>query len=89
MSARLLALLILSPFVLFFAYAALHELSRMKRDGRGSYGLAYDSETDTTHLKRLNEGESGYDPEQGGGDDPAEEDGDDETETPADQDRQT
>jgi hypothetical protein len=58
-----LALLLLTPFVAVFAYAAWHEWHRAREDGHSNYGLAYDPETDTTHVTLLDEGEAGYDPE--------------------------
>lgn len=63
MTASTLALLILTPFVAVFAYAAWHEWARAREDGHSNYGLAYDPETDTTHVTLLDEGEAGYDPE--------------------------
>lgn len=35
----------------------------MRKEGPGNYGLAYDPETDSTHVTLLDEGETGYDPE--------------------------
>jgi hypothetical protein len=58
-----LALLLLTPFIAVFAYAAWHEWHRAREDGHSNYGLAYDPETDTTHVTLLEEGEAGYDPE--------------------------
>jgi len=63
MTNTTLALLILSPFLLVFVYAAWHEARRRRIDGHSNYGLVYDPETDTTHVSLLEEGETGYDPE--------------------------
>ncbi|MFB9149599.1 hypothetical protein [Roseovarius ramblicola] len=63
MPTSALALLILTPFVAIFAYAAWHEWHRVREDGHSNYGLAYDPETDSTHVTLLEEGETGYDPE--------------------------
>jgi len=65
MSASTLAFIILTPFVGVFAYAAWHEWHRAREEGPGSYGLAYDPETDSTHVTLLEEGETGYDPASG------------------------
>lgn len=61
MDPRLLAALILSPFVLVFVYAGIHELRRFKSQGRAQYGLQYDEETGTTHVTALAEEDDGYD----------------------------
>lgn len=63
MSNGSIALLIIVPFAGIFAYAAWHEWHRLRKDGPGNYGLAYDPETDTTHVTLLEDGEAGYDPE--------------------------
>jgi len=63
MSGSSLALLILAPFVVIFAYAGWREWQRARADGHSNYGLAYDPETETTHVTLLDEGETGYDPE--------------------------
>jgi len=63
MPTSALALLLLTPFVLIFGYAAWHEWHRAREDGHSNYGLAYDPETDTTHVTLLEEGDTGYDPE--------------------------
>ena len=63
MTASSLALLILTPFVVIFAYAGWHEWRRAREDGQSNYGLAYDPETQSTHVTLLEEGETGYDPE--------------------------
>ena len=76
-----LPLLLLSPFIVLFIYAGWHEMRRMRRDGHSNYGLAYDPETETTHVTLLNEGETGFDPES--------DDNDAETETRTDQDKDT
>ncbi|MGR3460813.1 MAG: hypothetical protein ACU0AX_08045 [Roseovarius sp.] len=57
------ALVLLAPFIAIFAYAAWHEWHRAREDGHSNYGLAYDPETDSTHVTLLEEGASGYDPE--------------------------
>lgn len=63
MSSTAMALLIILPFAAIFAYAMWHEWHRARQEGPGTYGLAYDPETDTTHVTLLEEGEAGYDPE--------------------------
>jgi hypothetical protein len=63
MEARYLALLILVPFVAVFAYATWHEYRRFKQEGRSTYGLTYDPETNTTHVDAIHEDEDSYDPE--------------------------
>ncbi|WP_104019014.1 hypothetical protein [Roseovarius nitratireducens] len=57
------ALVLLAPFIAIFAYAAWHEWHRVREDGHSNYGLAYDPETDSTHVTLLEDGEAGYDPE--------------------------
>ena len=64
MEARLLTALILLPFVVAFVYAGVHEYLRYKSEGRADYGLAYDEETGTTHVRAIAEHEEGYDPEE-------------------------
>ncbi len=64
MEARYVALLILVPFVAVFAYATWHEYRRFKHEGRSTYGLTYDPETNTTHVNALPEDEDGFDPRQ-------------------------
>jgi hypothetical protein len=63
MSKTVVALSLVLPFAGVFAYAAWHEWRRRRSDGPGTYGLAYDPETDTTHVTLLDEGETGFDPE--------------------------
>lgn len=63
MEARLIAALVLSPFVVAFLYAAIHEYLRYKAEGRADYGLAYDEETGTTHVTAISEEEDAFDPE--------------------------
>ncbi|MDZ7708906.1 MAG: hypothetical protein U5K36_01330 [Roseovarius sp.] len=64
MTASSLALVILTPFVVIFVYSGWHEWKRARdSDGPDNYGLAYDPETDSTHVTLLDEGETGYDPE--------------------------
>ncbi|MEI4232064.1 hypothetical protein [Roseovarius sp. D22-M7] len=61
MEARYVALLILVPFAFVFAYATWHEYKRFKAEGRSSYGLTYDPETNTTHVGPIPEDEEAYD----------------------------
>jgi len=61
MTAQLVAALIVSPFALAFVYAAYHEYSRYKSEGRATYGLAYDEESGTTHVTGIGEDEEAYD----------------------------
>jgi len=63
MEARTLVFALLTPFILVFAYASWHEYRRYKKEGRSTYGLNYDPETDTTHVTTLAEDEEGYDPQ--------------------------
>lgn len=63
MSSAPLALSLILPFAAIFAYAGWHEWRRARKEGPGTYGLAYDPETDSTHVTLLDEGEAGYDPE--------------------------
>ncbi|GAA5069405.1 hypothetical protein GCM10023209_11120 [Roseibacterium beibuensis] len=63
MNARLLAAIILSPFIIVFFYAVFHELRRYKSEGRSQYGLTFNEETGTSHVGALAEDESGFDPE--------------------------
>lgn len=63
MASHPLALLLLTPFVVIFVYAGWHEWRRARVDGHSNYGLAYDPETETTHVTLLDAGEAGYDPE--------------------------
>ncbi|MDV4145615.1 MULTISPECIES: hypothetical protein [Shimia] len=59
--ARLPSLLLLTPFVLVFLYAAWHEYNRFKRDGASSYGLSYDPETNSTYVTALADEEDHFD----------------------------
>jgi hypothetical protein len=63
MEARLIAALVLSPFVVAFLYAGIHEYLRYKAEGSADYGLVYDEETGTTHVTAIPEDEESYDPE--------------------------
>jgi len=64
MEARYLALLILVPFIAVFAYATWHEYKRFKAEGRSTYGLSYDAETNTTHVGPIPEDEEPFDLEE-------------------------
>ena len=61
--AHLLAALILTPFVLAFIYAGVHEYLRYKSEGRATYGLVFDEETGTSYVTGIGEEEEGFDPE--------------------------
>lgn len=63
MEARTIALIFISPFVVAFIYAGIHEFLRYKSEGRTNYGLVYDEETGTTHVTGIAEDEEPYDPE--------------------------
>tara|TARA_R110002020_G_scaffold427954_1_gene637357 strand:+ start:67 stop:363 length:297 start_codon:yes stop_codon:yes gene_type:complete len=63
MDARSIAAIILSPFVVAFIYAGIHEYLRFKSEGKASYGLVYDEETGTTHVTGIAEDDDGFDPE--------------------------
>ena len=60
MFARLPSILLLTPFVLVFLYAAWHEYNRFKRDGASSYGLNYDPETNSTYVTALADDEDHF-----------------------------
>ncbi|XCC97981.1 hypothetical protein PVT71_28555 (plasmid) [Salipiger sp. H15] len=62
MEAHLLAVLILSPFVLAFICAAVHEYGRFKSEGRATYGLVFDEETGTSYLTGIDEEDEAFDP---------------------------
>ena len=62
MDARLIAALVLSPFLAVFVYATVHELVRWKKEGRAQYGLTFDEETGTSHVTALDEDDDGFDP---------------------------
>jgi hypothetical protein len=61
MEPGLIAFLILLPAGAVFIYAAIHEYRRYKSKGSASYGLVYDEETGTTHVKAIPDGEDSYD----------------------------
>lgn len=63
MESRFLALLILLPFIAIFIYAAWHEHRRYRNEGRSTYGLTYDPESNTTYVGTIADGEESYDPE--------------------------
>lgn len=63
MDSRLLAGLILLPFLVVFVYATWTEMKRWKSEGRAQYGLTYDEETGTSHVTALDEDDDGFDPE--------------------------
>ncbi|MDR9393949.1 hypothetical protein [Roseovarius sp. SYSU LYC5161] len=63
MAANTLAFLLLTPFVIVFGYATWHEYRRYKSEGRSTYGLSYDPETDSTHVTTIGEDEASFDPE--------------------------
>jgi len=60
----MLTALILTPFVLAFGYAGVHEYLRFKSDGRATYGLVFDEETGTSYVTGIGEEEEAYDPEE-------------------------
>jgi len=63
MEARLIAAIILSPFLVAFVYAGVHEYLRYRSEGRADYGLQFDEETGTTHVTSISEDEDCYDPD--------------------------
>lgn len=63
MDPYILVLLILSPFVVTFVYAGIHELLRLRSEGRATYGLVFDEETGTSYVTGIGEGEEAFDPE--------------------------
>ena len=63
METRLLAALILSPFVAAIIYAGIHEYRRYRSEGPATYGLVYDEKTGTTHVTGIGEDQDSYDPE--------------------------
>jgi hypothetical protein len=64
MEARLIAGVILLPFVAAFIYAGIHEYRRFKSEGPSDYGLVYDEETGTTHVATLEDGSESFDVEE-------------------------
>ncbi len=58
-----LAFLLLLPFIGVFGYAAWHEIGRYRSEGRSTYGLSYDPETNTTYVSALSDEDEGFDPE--------------------------
>jgi hypothetical protein len=64
MEARLIAGLILLPFVAAFIYAGIHEYRRFKSEGPSDYGLVYDEDTGTTHVAPLEDASESYDVEE-------------------------
>lgn len=61
MEPRLIALLILLPFVAAFVYAAVHEYRRFNSQGSATYGLVYDEDTGTTHVTEIPDHEESFD----------------------------
>jgi hypothetical protein len=61
MEPRLIAILILLPFVVAFVYAVVHEYRRYNSEGKMTYGLAYDEETGTTHVTGIPDHEESFD----------------------------
>lgn len=64
MEAQYLAAIILSPFIVAFLYAGVHEYLRFKAEGRANYGLVYDEDTGTTYVTGIAEEDDGYDLEE-------------------------
>ncbi|WP_203595650.1 hypothetical protein [Salipiger sp. PrR003] len=62
--AHILAALILTPFVLAFVYAGVHEYLRYKSEGRATYGLVFDEETGTSYVTGIGEEDEAFDPEE-------------------------
>ena len=63
MDARLIAAIVISPFVIAFLYAGLHEILRYRSEGKVTYGLKYDEDTGTSYVSDIVEGADSYDPE--------------------------
>ena len=63
MTNSTLVLALLTPFILVFGYAIWHEYRRFNKEGRSTYGLSYDPETDSTHVTSLGENEESYVPD--------------------------
>lgn len=63
MDARLIAAIVISPFVVAFLYAGIHELLRYRSEGKATYGLMYDEDTGTSYVSGIEEGRESYDPE--------------------------
>lgn len=61
MVAQVIALLLVSPFALAFLYAGIHEILRYRSDGSVTYGLVYDEDSGTTHVRAIGEDEEAYD----------------------------
>ena len=63
MAPQLIALIIVTPFILIFIYAGYHEYRRYKIEGRATYGLMFDEETGTSHVTGIADHEDAYDPD--------------------------
>ena len=55
--------LLLLPFLAIFVYAAWHEYRRFRKEGRSTYGLTYDPESNTTFVGTIPDKGDSYDPE--------------------------
>lgn len=53
----------MSPFVMAFFYAGVHEYRRYRSEGRATYGLVFDEETGTSYVTGIGEEEEAFDPE--------------------------
>ncbi|WP_300441391.1 hypothetical protein [uncultured Mameliella sp.] len=54
--------LLLLPFLAIFVYAAWHEYRRFRKEGRSTYGLTYDPESNTTFVGAIPDSGDSYDP---------------------------
>ena len=64
MSAHIVIVLILTPFVLAFVYAGVHEYLRYKSEGKATYGLVFDEETGTSYVTGIGDEDEAFDPEE-------------------------
>ncbi|GGG61161.1 hypothetical protein GCM10011415_04030 [Salipiger pallidus] len=64
MSAHIVIVLILTPFVLAFVYAGIHEYLRYKSEGKATYGLVFDEETGTSYVTGIGDEDEAFDPEE-------------------------
>ncbi|WP_305970321.1 MULTISPECIES: hypothetical protein [unclassified Mameliella] len=55
--------LLLLPFLAIFVYAAWHEYRRFRAEGKSTYGLTYDPESNTTFVGTIPDSEDSYDPQ--------------------------
>jgi len=64
MELRFLALLLVLPPMIVFVYAGWKEHERFRKEGKSTYGLTYDPESNTTYVDTIAEGDESYDLEE-------------------------